>query len=192
MPAEIIPLEIKEAPQWKAVTEVINIRRRHGKEWLILGDVVHKLFEGISKGIILEQDIKIKAQKLFASKGIAAKEKERLFSIIEKDISLLKEKGIWQDIIMPKENSFAELPFILDSEKSIYAGRVDRVIRDNDTYKIYDYKTFPVDKKETKYLLKEYSFQLGIYKKAVKMLFNAKDVKSFIVFTHVGEIREVD
>ena len=190
-PAGIIPLEIKEAPQWKAVTEVINIRRRHGKEWLILGDVVHKLFEGISKGIILEQDIKIKAEKLFASKGIAAKEKERLFSIIEKDISLLKEKGIWQDIIMPKENSFAELPFILDSEEAIYSGRIDRVIKDNDTYKIYDYKTFPVDKKETKYLLKEYSFQLGIYKKAVKMLFNAKDVKSFIVFTHVGEVREV-
>jgi ATP-dependent exoDNAse (exonuclease V) beta subunit len=108
----------------------------------MIGDVVHKLFEGISKGIILEQDIKIKAEKLFASKGIAAKEKERLFSIIEKDISLLKEKGIWQDIIMPKENSFAELPFILDSGEFIYAGRVDRVIRDNDTYKIYDYKTF--------------------------------------------------
>ncbi len=190
VPAEVIPLEIKEAPQWKAVTEVVNIRRRHGKNWVILGDIIHRLFEGISKGTVSEQDIRAKAGKLFTLKGVITEEHERLFSIIEKDISLLKERGIWEDVIMPRENSFSELPFTLEYENVIYTGRIDRIIKEDGAYNIYDYKTFPVNESEIEYLLKEYSFQLGIYKKPVKMLFNAKVVRSFIIFTHAGEVRE--
>ncbi len=190
VPAAIIPLEIKEAPQWKAVTEVVNIRRRHGKNWVILGDIIHRLFEGISKGTVSEQDMRVKAGKLLTSKGIIKEDHERLFSIIENDISLLKERGIWQDVIMPGKNSFSELPFTLEYEDVVYTGRIDRVIKEDGAYNIYDYKTFPVNEKEIGYLLKEYSFQLGIYEKAVKMLFNAEAVRSFIIFTHAGEIRE--
>ncbi len=201
-PVEVIPLPTENRPPWRAVTEVVNIRRQHGKDWVILGDVIHRLFEGISKGIISEQDIRTRAEKLLVSKGAVKEHKERLLSIIEKDISLLKEKGIWQDVVMSREGSFSEFPFIFDSEKVVYTGRIDRVIvenvfsdkgktKDNGSYKVYDYKTFPVDEKEIEYLLKVYSFQLGIYKKAVKKLFKAKEVKSFIVFTHIGEMREV-
>ncbi|MCK5511189.1 MAG: UvrD-helicase domain-containing protein, partial [Thermodesulfovibrionia bacterium] len=159
-PAEVVPIGIREVAQWKAVTEVVNIKRQHGKDWVILGDVIHRLFEGISKKIIPEQDIKERAGKFLVSKGIVGMQKERLLSIIEKDITLLREKRIWHDIILPRENSFSELPFIFETEKTVYTGRIDRVIKENGMYKVYDYKTFPVDKKEIAYLLKGYSFQL--------------------------------
>jgi ATP-dependent exoDNAse (exonuclease V) beta subunit len=190
-PAEVVPIGIREMAQWKPVTEVVNIKRKHGKDWVILGDIIHRLFEGISKKIIPEQDIKERAGKLLVSKGIAGNQQERLLLIIEKDIRLLREKRIWHDIILPRENSFSELPFIFETEKTVYTGRIDRVIKENGMYKVYDYKTFPVDKKEIAYLLKGYSFQLGIYKQAVEKLFQVKGVKSFIVFTHRGEMREV-
>lgn len=190
-PAEVVPIETKKAPLWKTVSEVVNIKRQHGKNWVILGDVIHRLFESISGRVITEQDIKPMAEKFLASKGIFREEKERLLSIITKDISLLKEKGIWQDVIMPRENSFSELPFILDLEETVYRGRIDRVIKDNGIYRVYDYKTFPVQKKEIEYLIKAYSSQLDIYRRAVKALFNVKEVECFIVFTHIGEMREV-
>jgi ATP-dependent helicase/nuclease subunit A len=190
-PAEVIQIKIEKLPQWKAVTEAVDIRRQHGKDWVILGDIIHRIFEGISKGITQEGDIRIRAERMLESKGIIKEEKERLWTIIQKDISLLKEKGIWQDIIIPRENSFSELPFIFESKETVYTGRIDRIIKDNGTYKIYDYKTFPVKEKEIEYLLKEYSFQMNIYKRAVMKIFNTKNVRSFIVFTHMGEIREV-
>jgi ATP-dependent exoDNAse (exonuclease V) beta subunit len=48
-----------------------------------------------------------------------------------------------------------------------------------------------VKEKEVGYLLKKYAFQLNIYKKAVRDLFNAKEVQAFVVFTHTGRIYEV-
>lgn len=192
-PGEFIPVKMKESPQWKSVTEVVNIRREHGKEWMIIGDVIHRVFEGISKGIFNEEEIRSRGERLLSLKGISGDVRERLLSIIEKDISLLKQKGIWQDIILPipERQDYTELPFILEVENAIYSGRIDRVIVKDDIYNIYDYKTFPVREDEMDYLLKEYSFQMNIYKQAVRRLFTTKAVKSFIVFTHTGEVREV-
>jgi ATP-dependent exoDNAse (exonuclease V) beta subunit len=65
------------------------------------------------------------------------------------------------------------------------------VIRTGTRYHIYDYKTFPVKGTEISYYLKGYSFQLGVYKKAVMELFQTRDVKTYIIFTHSGDIREV-
>ena len=92
---------------------------------------------------------------------------------------------------MPQDNSYTELPFILRELDNVYSGRIDRVIKSGNRYNIYDYKTFPVKEKEMPYYLKGYSFQLSIYKNAVMELFNTSDVKTFIIFTHTGEIREV-
>ncbi len=189
--AEVIPIKPDEAPAWKAVTEGVNIKRRHGRDWVIIGDVIHRLLEGVSKRRITEGGIVNGAERFLASRGVVKGQRDRLVSIIEKDFTLLKQKGIWQDVVTPREDSYSELPFILESENAVYAGRIDRVIKENGIYKVYDYKTFPADEKEMEYLLKEYSFQMGIYQRAIEELFGTKNVKSFIVFTHTGKIKKV-
>lgn len=186
----IIPLpEIKQI-RWTTVTEVMDIRSRHGREWMVLGDVFHRLFEEVSKGIIREEDISRRAGEMLEDNGII-EEKQETISMIEDNISLLKEKGIWQEVILPRGGSFAELPFIMETDGMIYSGRIDRVIEKNGEFRIYDYKTFPVREGEIDYLLSEYSHQLTIYKSAIKKIFNPQMVKSYIVFTYIGEIREV-
>ncbi len=191
-PVKVIPTKTEKHISWKTVTETVDIKRRHGKEWVVLGDILHRIFDGISKGIIQDKDIRARAQKLIESKVTYNEQRDSMMiAIIEKDIAVLKAKGIWQEIILPRKDSFSELPFIYNAEDVVYTGRIDRIIKDVNTYKIYDYKTFPVIEKETLYLLKEYSVQLNLYKRAVSTLFNTKDVKSFIIFTHIGEIREV-
>ena len=181
---------IKQAP-WKGVTESADIRRRHGRDWLLLGDIMHRLFEGISKGTLNELNIQNKAERMLTSQGISRKDAADKLTIIMQQVSLLQDKGIWQEIIMPQDNSYTELPFILRDADNVYSGRIDRVIKSGSRYNIYDYKTFPVKQAEVPHYLKGYSFQLGIYKKAIMDLFDTDDVKTFIIFTHTGEIREV-
>ena len=188
---KVIPLSLPKAASWKSVTETADVRRRHGEDWLITGDIMHRIFEGISKGLLLEQDIPAKAEKLFGSKGMSSEKTVEKIETIKRDIEKLKGKGIWHDIIMPKDDSFAELPFILDAGDAVYNGRIDRLIKEDNVYNIYDYKTFPVKEEEVGYLLKEYAFQMNIYKQAVRKLFNSDAVKSFIVFTHTAEVREI-
>jgi len=187
---EVIPLSLPKAASWRSVTETADIRSRHGEDWLIIGDIMHRIFEGISKGLLQEQDIPAKAEMLFRAKGIGREQIRDRIGLINRDIETLKAKGVWQDIIMPGNDRFAELPFVLDAGDTVYNGRIDRLIIKNDIYIIYDYKTFPVKENEVSYLLKEYSFQMNIYRQAVRRLFKTDAVRSFIVFSHTGEVVE--
>ena len=190
-PVSVTPLTVRRQAPWKAVTETVEIKRQHGKDWAVLGDIIHRIFEGVSKGAIQEQDIRGRAEKMLEAGGFHGDAKKEKIEIIEKEIETLRKKGVWQNIIMPGKDSYTELPFILEDEEVVYTGRIDRIVKDLETYNIYDYKTFPVKEKEMEYLLKKYSVQLNVYKRAVRNLFNTKDVQSFVVFTHTGEIREV-
>jgi ATP-dependent helicase/nuclease subunit A len=188
---EVIPLKEEKKTVWKAVTEVVDIRRRHGKDWFILGDIIHRLFEEISKGIIPGKDIFVMAERYLISAGISQQQQERFMTRVRSEVSILKREGIWQDVIMPRMGSFSELPFVLGYDDAVYTGRIDRIIRENGTFKIYDYKTFPVKEDEIEHIVEGYSSQLAIYKKATQELFKTKNVRSFIIFTHRGEIREI-
>ncbi|UCH80958.1 MAG: PD-(D/E)XK nuclease family protein, partial [Nitrospiraceae bacterium] len=188
---QVVPLTVKTQASWKGVTGSADIRRQHGKDWLMLGDIIHRILEGVSAGAVNDGNLHHKAGRMLASKGVTDKDMEKKLSMIQQQISVLREKGIWQDIIMPREGSFTELPFILRDAGDTYSGRIDRVIRTGTRYHIYDYKTFPVKGTEISYYLKGYSFQLGVYKKAVMELFQTRDVKTYIIFTHSGDIREV-
>ena len=180
----------KRAP-WRAVTEEADIRGQHGPEWPLLGDIMHRVLEGVSRGMINEQNMPQQALRLLTSRGFPGDQGKEKLRILEQDMAVLRKKGIWQDIIAPRENSFAELPFVYEEKGVVYTGRVDRIIRQDDRFTIYDYKTFPVRDDEADYLVSAYSGQLHLYKKAVMALFQTKNVKSCIIFTHTGEIREV-
>jgi ATP-dependent helicase/nuclease subunit A len=190
-PVSVTPLTVQRQAPWKAVTETVEIRRQHGKDWAVLGDIIHRIFEGVSKGAIQEQDIRSRTEKMLESRGFHGDAKEEKIEIIEKDIETLRDKGVWQEIILPGKDSYTELPFILEDEEVVYTGRIDRIVKGPETYNIYDYKTFPVKEKELEYLLKKYSVQLNVYRKAVMKLFSTQSVRSHVVFTHTGEIREV-
>ena len=190
-PVSVVPLTFEKQAHWQSVTETVDIRRRHGNDWAMLGDIIHRIFEGISKGIIIEENILEKTGRMLGDRGVSGEDKKEKLSIIERQVTLLKEKGIWQKIIMPAADSYTELPFIFEDRGSVFTGRIDRVIKRDDYFEVYDYKTFPVKEDETAYLLKEYAVQLDIYAKAVKKLFGTEKVKSFIVFTNSGEVKEV-
>jgi len=110
------------------------------------------------------------------------------------DFKKLDESGHLKDIILPREDSYAELPFVLDMGSRIYKGRIDRLIikegqGDKIAY-IYDYKTYPISEEEIPELMERYFFQMDIYKKAVERLFSVK-ARSYIFFTHEPRLVEM-
>jgi len=189
--AEFIPLEYRPGKDWRTVTESLEIQGRSGESWILPGEVIHRVLEKISKRMLAERDMHAEVQKLLSSRGVTGKERDETGAHIANQLSALQQHALWRDIVLPREDAFAELPFVYETESTVYKGRIDRIIKQNDRYNVYDYKTFPVKDQDINYLVKEYTFQLAIYKKAVQKLFNTDNVRSFIIFTHTGELKEV-
>ncbi|MBF0330201.1 MAG: PD-(D/E)XK nuclease family protein, partial [Nitrospirae bacterium] len=180
----IEPLDYKPRLSFMDVTEEVDrMHKKHGDDWITLGKVLHKVFEGASKGMI--------NPKYFSKKALLILRREvrsdflfaRLSGVLNVEIEKIKASPYFSEIVLPKENSYSELPFVLEKGKAVYNGRIDRIIiRDGKAF-IYDYKTYPVSDKEIPELKKHYSFQMTLYKEAVEKLFGMS-AESYILFSY--------
>ena len=184
------PLAYEPSVRWRDVTEDLDVRVRHGDDWVLLGRVFHILFEELSKAIIPYEDLKSRSSFLLINEIPHDKNIARLNDIIQKDFAKLSMSGYLRDIVLPQKHSFSELPFILEKERTVFRGRIDRLIIKNSTAYIYDYKTFPVSRKELPKLIDHYRLQMDIYKTATEKLFALK-TKGFLVFTHIPRLVEI-
>ncbi len=160
----------------------------------IFGEIMHKIFDAISKGILKEENIEIFINNLISQTKILEEIKEKIFEEIYLQIKTLKENKIWENIILPKENSFSEIEFIYKEDGEIKKGRIDRLILKEDFAEIYDYKiSFKKQDERTKEkIIKESIPQIKLYKEAVKEFFGVEKIKGYLIFTKEGEIREID
>lgn len=186
-----IDKDYKPALTWLDVTEEIDlIRKRHGDDWIILGRAFHRLFEGISKAATAFSNIKTKIPSILRNESVSDKVTDTMKDLIMSDVQRLHEAGHLREIIMPQENSFAELPFVLQRGSRVYRGRIDRVILKGNTALVYDYKTYPVSESELKELSERYSSQMEIYKDAVEKLFSM-NTEAYLFFTHESRLIRV-
>lgn len=201
-PSSIIPLS-KSDPlpyepllEWRFVTrELEEVRRKSEENWTIFGEVMHQLFEEISNGdLSLSTEhlalILARAEHLLFAAGMTKDDLSIWLDRIMDQFKLLETKGLLS-IIIPQLNSYAELPFMLKKGKTIYSGRIDRIIKTPKEIKVYDYKTFPVSDDELNSFIAKYSQQLVIYKEAVDSIFEAKKVATYLLFTARGELTEI-
>ncbi len=184
------PISFEPDIKWRDVTEEMDIRVKHGEDWVLLGRVFHKLFEEISKGILLPDRIQERTVFLLRNEALFDEDIQRLGDVILKDFQELDTNGYLNSIILPRDNSFSEMPFILQKGSTVFRGRVDRIIVDNNTAAIYDYKTYPVKDRELPGLIEKYRFQMEIYKEAVSKILSLK-TKSYLLFTHRALLLEV-
>ncbi len=150
----------------------------------IFGEIIHRILDAFSKGILKEENLEIFIKNLLFEKGLEKKIREEFLKEINYHIEKLKESKIFENIVLPKENSFSEFEFIYKENGEIKNGRIDRLIIKENCAEIYDYKT---EEKITEEEIK----RLKIYKEAVKNYFGIENVKIFIIFTKKGKIKEV-
>jgi ATP-dependent exoDNAse (exonuclease V) beta subunit len=184
------PLSYEPALRWRDVTEDLDIRVKHGEDWVLLGRVFHSLFEELSRGTLKPDEIEKKAFVLFRNDMFTSKEMKRLIDTVKEDFKKLDLSGYLRDVILPQVNSYTELPFILRKGNTVFRGRIDRIIIKDETAVIYDYKTFPVRERELPELIEKYRFQMEIYRAASEQIFSLKS-KGYLLFTHAPLLIEV-
>lgn len=179
---------------WQAVTKETEeiyrqIRYRHGDDYIILGEILHKIFEKISQAELKFQlpDIIKETQRLCLINNCHQETCKIILEQIEQQFTILMNTDI-KKIMLPQKNSYAELPFILKHERTIYSGRIDRIIIQDNTINIYDYKTFPLKKSDIPDLKEIYANQMTIYQQAVSELFPNHTIKTYLVFTAIAEL----
>jgi len=189
-PAFTEPLQYVPSPVWKDVTGDIEAGRGHGEHWLVVGRVMHRLFEELSRGILKERAITERAELLLAREGIREGD---IIKTILGDVLNLKRVGLLDEVVLPTlsaRNSHAELPFVLEKDGAVYKGRIDRLIIKNDRAAVYDYKCFPVSEGELPELIEKYRFQMSIYREAAERLFGVR-ARSYLLFTRLPRLAEV-
>lgn len=177
--------------RWVDVTEDIEIEKRQSPEdWSLLGSLFHRIFEGISKGLIQPVDLDRRTDEIVRKEVRDEKTAGRYIGIVSTDIRKLLASPLFSAILLPTDNGHTELPFILQRGSTVYRGRIDRVIIQDGTAHVYDYKTFPVKEKEVGPLADQYRFQISIYCEAVEKLFKIK-TKGYIIFTNRPELVQI-
>ncbi|MCG2710681.1 MAG: UvrD-helicase domain-containing protein [Thermodesulfovibrionales bacterium] len=184
------PLPFTADVKWRDVTEDLDIRITHGEEWVILGRIFHRLFEELSKGILMPEGVNERTLSLLKNEFLSDEDIQKLSGIVLTDFQSLKINGHLDNIILPRENSFSELPFILQKGNTVFRGRIDRVIIENNIASVYDYKTFPVKDEDLPLLSEKYRFQMDIYKEAAGKILSLK-TKAYLLFTHRGLLAEM-
>jgi ATP-dependent helicase/nuclease subunit A len=188
VPVNTDPLAHVPAKRWEDVTQRDGDslpERGHGEGRTIIGTVMHGILEEISMGLLKEKDAQQRARMLISREG----GRPGLLGALTDDLRALRKSSLWDEIILPRENSHTELPFVLDKGDIAYKGRMDRVVIREGTVHVYDYKTFPVTDIEVPEAVRKYSRQMGIYREAAEKLFGMP-ARAFLVLTARQEVHE--
>ena len=194
------PFEYEPAAMTKDVTEDILVKTAHGRDWVLLGRLMHQVLEEISGGRLplapRFSDVRRRAEALLAGLHLVTDRarKEFFLDTLMGDMEAMEKKGILEEIVTPgpgkNKNAFSELSFVHEKAKTLYKGRIDRVLIKDDEVLVYDYKSFPTRRREMPDLIEKYRFQMELYREAARSIFGLP-ARAFLLFTHIPEILEV-
>lgn len=180
-PLHVEALSYAPARKWRDVTEQVSehefMRRRYGRRGVITGTVMHELFDELSRGIITPGQMPQRLMRMLAEHYATD-----MHGSVMSAIKRMRADGMFEEIVMPREGAYSELPFVLHSDETIYSGRMDRVIIKGGEVLVYDYKTFAVDDGEVEGIRRQYAPQLELYKDAASRIFD-KPARGFLVLT---------
>nr|MDA8388149.1 UvrD-helicase domain-containing protein [Nitrospiraceae bacterium] len=186
------PFEYEPAARTKDVTEDILVKTTHGRDWVLMGRLMHQVLEEISGGRLRPDGVRKRAETIL--KGfhfVFDRARQRFFlDTLMGDMDAMEKKGILEEIVMPRPDAFSELPFAHEKGKTLYKGRIDRLLIKDRAAFVYDYKSFPARRRELGELVEKYRFQMELYREAARSIFGVP-ARAFLVFTHIPEILEV-
>lgn len=191
------PLAITTSKIWVDVTDRIR-KKDHSflREWdpfgTAFGEVFHSFLHMVSREgeILSDERTRHVLENAFKKEAIYQEKVNELVEIALEQWHTLREKDLVKQVVLGSETEgqWSELPFYLREGDTLWKGRIDRVLLRDKRVEIYDYKTFPVNEEKISEIRGFYKPQLEIYEKAVKALFPAKEVRSFLLLTATGEI----
>ncbi len=187
-----------EVPHVEPVSR--NIRRdyeRHADDRIGLGDIIHRVLELVSEGKLAPEPASVtpEVRRLLRVRRLPptdATSPQQYVDEVLRQLATLKANGETWAIIAPRGHADAELPVMYTDGRTVYSGRIDRVVFDGDEIRIYDYKTFPVTDEELDSVVGEYhEHQLRHYAAALGRMYPGRKVTTHLVFTATDPPRVV-
>lgn len=200
LPVRLEPLEPGPAFTIEPAAQYVARRHRPHADLIGLGDVIHRAIELISRAELAPEPDRLRAElgRLMRVHGLPHdKQDEYVEQALNQLSTICRDPDVW-DIIRPREDGEAELPFMLVEAKPAgspaeshraWSGRIDRLVVLDREVRVYDYKTFRVERSEIPELAREYhDHQLGLYARAAAKLYPGSKVSTFLVFTALPAI----
>lgn len=156
-----------------------------------MGEVIHTVLERISLGTVATdtETLEAEVRRLLVKRRLGPTELEAQAGKVMKQLAGLRANDEAWSIIAQQDNAEAELPVLYTDGDTVYSGRIDRVIFDEDEIRIYDYKTFPVNAEELDSVVREYhDHQLFHYAAALKRMYPKKRVRTHLLFTSLPSL----
>jgi len=96
---------------------------------------------------------------------------------------------IAKELFEPKDH-FQEFEFTLGLKNLFLSGKIDKLVKKNNQWKVIDYKTHRIrSEKHSKLLAEKFRFQMLGYALAVQKKFSQDNVDTMIFFTDLGEFK---
>ncbi|MDA8168410.1 MAG: UvrD-helicase domain-containing protein [Nitrospiraceae bacterium] len=184
------PFDYEPSLHMRDVTEDILVKTRHGKDWVLLGRLIHQVLEELSRGTLKPSGTEKRASLLLSALALEPARREKFLRTINEDIEKLANKGILGEVILPRENAYSELPFAHERGKTLYKGRIDRLILKDGEALVYDYKSFPAKNSDIGELTEKYRYQMELYREAAGQIYGLP-ARAFIIFTHMPLVIEL-
>ncbi|MDA8326034.1 MAG: UvrD-helicase domain-containing protein [Nitrospiraceae bacterium] len=187
------PFEYDAAVKTKDVTEDILVKTRHGRDWVLMGRLMHQVLEEISAGRLRPAEAGRRVETILKELFVFGEARKEFFlKTVLGDIDAMDKQGILEEVVLPRQKlkAFSELSFVHHAGKTLYKGRIDRLLIKDGALHVYDYKSFPVRKRETGELVEKYRFQMELYREAAQDIFRLP-ARAFLIFTHIPEILEI-
>jgi len=83
---------------------------------------------------------------------------------------------------------YTELPVVFKSENNRVFGVIDRIIIEQETITIIDFKTHRHNQEQQATLAKSFRTQLGYYEQAAALLWPNRSIKTGILFTENNKL----
>ena len=151
-----------------------------------LGTVVHNLFEFLPS--LPEEDREAAAKKFLAKPAWALSEKDQEQSLTQV-MAILKDPEFGK-IFGP--NSRAEVSitglFDKDGQKQMMSGQIDRLVVDDKTVLIIDFKNSRKVPKDQNGVQTTYVMQMASYRLALKQMYPDKQVKCALLYTREAKL----
>jgi ATP-dependent helicase/nuclease subunit A len=196
------PLPLSETPEWKRATDFIVQKKETGIELfppqvdaeqaspLLRGSVLHRCLEAFTKnGDYALEKIMAEFPELLALKNSIRQ------SFLDDSDSVLQavlaqKEYAW--IFKQREGSYSELPFLYKKVNTLISGIIDRVVINDNTGLVIDYKAIRIENDEDLALwIDHYRPQLQIYCEAVKNMFGLKSVEGYLLFLDSARLQLV-
>jgi ATP-dependent helicase/nuclease subunit A len=160
--------------------------------------------DGIKRGIAIHRALDLMSRVPPLSADQARQQIRHESAIADSD----RELDIWMDeacstlnnkdfehIFKPSayRQALNELPVLYQHNKRTVYGLIDRLIINDDTIQLIDYKTHQLDNETQLDILAEtYRSQMNLYRAGVEQLWPGRKIKSGLLFTHSARLIWLD